>query len=489
MSTSPKALSITLLLVLGSGLLGLTACSSEQSEVHAYHCPMHPTYLSDKPGDCPICGMRLVPTETADGSAQGEKTVFAEGTHLCPMHPEVGSDDPNERCSKCGMRLVPRAEVVGKGADSRQPAAHSSPAHSLTRVDGMAPVEVTAGAARLAGIQTAPVVRERIGRAVRTVGTVLPDETRVRHVHTKIAGWVERLHVNFTGQAVRAGEPILVLYSPELLASQEEYLRARETAARFSTSALPEVRRGGEDLLHAARRRLELFDVPGSLIAELDRTGAPQRAVTLNAPVSGYVTAKGVFEGHQVEPGMELFTITDLSRVWIEADFYEYETRDLTIGQAASLSLPYDPAVSLAGRIEYVYPTLDPATRTLRVRFDFPNPKTALKPGMFASVELSLAPADALVIPDSAVMDTGERQVVFVETAPGRLEPREVRVGVRSAGRAEVRSGLAEGERVAIKANFLLDSESRLRAAFAAPPPTRGPGVRGPGSEEAGHVH
>jgi RND family efflux transporter MFP subunit len=324
---------------------------------------------------------------------------------------------------------------------------------------------------------------------VRTVGTVLPDETRVRHVHTKIAGWVEHLHVNFTGQAVRAGEPILVLYSQELLASQEEYLRARETAARFSTSTLPEVRRGGEDLVRAARRRLELFDVPASLLAELDRTGTPQRAVTLNAPVSGYVTAKDVFEGHQVEPGMELFTITDLSRVWIEADFYEYEARGLTIGQAASLSLPYDPAVSLAGRIAYVYPTLDPETRTLRVRFDFPNPRTALKPGMFASVELSLAPKEALVIPDSAVMDTGERQVVFVETTPGRLEPREVRVGVRSAGKAEVRSGLVGGERVAIKANFLLDSESRLRAAFAAPPPNQGTGKREQGTGATAHDH
>jgi multidrug efflux pump subunit AcrA (membrane-fusion protein) len=441
----------------------------------------------------------------------------------------VGSDDPEARCPKCAMRLEPREEVLTRAGTSAPHEGRATPASlrgerkvifyrnpmnpaitspvpmkdemgmdyvpvyegeapASSGVEGMALVEVTPEAARLAGVQTAPVEREGMGRAIRTVGTVVPDETRVRHVHTKIAGWVERLHVNFTGQHVRTGQPILALYSQELLASQEELLRAREAAARFAASELPEVRRGGEDLVRAARRRLELFDVPPAFVTELERTGTPQRAVTLTAPVSGYVTAKGVFEGQQVEPGMELFTITDLSRVWIEADFYEYEAAALALGQTATLSLPYDPATVLEGRIAYVYPTLAIETRTLRVRFEFPNPDTALKPGMFANVELAAGDSEGLVIPDSAVLDTGTRRLVFVATGPGRFEPREVRVGVRSAGKAEVLSGLAEGEQVVIKANFLLDSESRLRAAYAAA--TAGaPAAKAPAPEEAGHVH
>jgi RND family efflux transporter MFP subunit len=332
----------------------------------------------------------------------------------------------------------------------------------------MAPVDVTPDAARLAGILTVPVERGTVARSVRTVGAVVADETRVRHVHSRTAGWVERLHVNFTGQIVRAGEPMLSLYSQELLATQEEYLRARESAARFASSRLAEVRRGGEDLLSAARRRLELFDVPAAFIEELDRSGTARRAVPLLAPVSGHVTVKGVSEGQQVEPGTELFVITDLSRVWIEADFYEYEAPTLALGQAATITLPYDPSTVLAGRIAYVYPTLHAETRAVRVRFEVPNPETALKPGMFADVELAAGRASGLVVPDSAVMDTGTRQVVFVASGPGRYVPREVRTGIRSAGVAEVTAGLAEGEQVVVKANFLLDSESRLRAALTA---------------------
>jgi multidrug efflux pump subunit AcrA (membrane-fusion protein) len=408
------------------------ACGDKNAEATHYHCPMHPTYISDRPGDCPICGMRLVPIEGAADSRQLT-------TDSAPTQPG-------------------RSERDG--------------------VPGHAAIQIGPAGLQLAGVKTAPVERASLGRAIRTVGTVVADETRIRHVHTKVSGWVEKLYVNFTGQAVRAGEPILEIYSQELLASQEEFLRARETAARFAGSQLPEVRRGGEDLLRAARRRLELFDVPVSFIAELERTGQPRRTVALLAPVSGYVTAKATFEGHRVEPGMELFTITDLSRVWIEAEFYEYEAAVLTLGETAALTLPYDPAVVLSGRIAYIYPTLDVATRTLRVRFEFPNPRTVLKPGMFANVELTAARSDALVIPDSAVMGTGERQVVFVATAPGRFEPREVKVGVRTEGRAEVLSGVAAGERVVTRANFLLDSESRMRAAFAAA--TAGPRASSP---------
>lgn len=529
----------------------LTACGKGAPPGVRYHCPMHPTFISDKPGDCPICGMRLIPIE--------EKTApTTVPAYVCPMHPEVTSDRPGERCSKCGMRLVPTGatgdypkehktytcpmhpefltddpnehcpkcgmKVVerparGQGSAEtgvRPSGEHAAPgdrkvlyyrnpmnpevtspvpakdemgmdyvpvyaeeaAPAVGGVRGMATVEITSEGIHLSGVQTEPAVFERVARSVRTVGTVTADETRIRHVHTKTAGWVEKLFVNFTGQRVRRGQPILSIYSQELLASQEEFLRARETTSKFAASELQEVRRGGEELLQSAEQRLRLFDVPEDFIAELKRTGQPQRAVTLLAPVSGFVTAKEVFEGQQIEPGMELFTITDLSRVWIEADFYEYEARALHVGQETKVTLPYDPSRELAGRVTYVYPTLNPDSRTLRVRLEFQNPDFALKPAMFANVELPLEATDGIVIPDSAVIDTGERQVVFVSLGGGRFEPREVTLGVRSSGKAQVLSGVAAGDQVVTRANFLLDSESQLRAAVAGMKKSsdRGPG-------------
>ncbi|TAL17862.1 efflux RND transporter periplasmic adaptor subunit [bacterium] len=333
-------------------------------------------------------------------------------------------------------------------------------------VEGLATIRVGEEALSLSGVQTAEAVRDEVARTVRTVGIVVPDETRIRRVQTKVEGWIERLYVNVTGQAVSRGQPLLSIYSPELLASQEEFLRAREAARKFGSSASPDVKSLGDELLRSARRRLELYDVPRGFIDELEKTGVPQRSVTLNSPAGGYVIAKDVFEGQKVEPGMELLSVVDLSRVWIEADLYEYEASAVKVGQEASLSLSFDPSVKLRGKVTFVNPFLSADSRTLKVRFEFPNPKIMLKPQMYADVTLSLDTSRGVVIPDSAIIDTGIRKVVFVETGKGLFEPREVRIGVRGEGRAEVLSGVGEGEKVAVKANFLLDSESRLRAAI-----------------------
>lgn len=532
---------------------GLTGCGSKEEAGKQYHCPMHPTYISDRPGDCPICGMRLVPIETKTAPTVTPKYVCpmhpeitsdkpdercplcgmklvpieqaeqpsTEPLYTCPMHPDVLSHDPNAKCPKCGMNLVevkdtaatpaaghehptptptPAAMPPSTGAAARaserkilfyrspmDPAVTSPvPAQDSMGMDfipvyedeitkttttagapgDLAPLHLTGESLRLAGVRIVAATPEKLRFTTRTVGAVLADETRVRHVHTKIAGFVEKLYANFTGQAVKKGEPILSIYSPELLATQEEFLRAVEIHKRFQNSQIPEVRKGGEELLEASRRRLELFDVPADFIAKLTRTGKPQRAVVLNAPVSGFVTSKDIYEGHQVEPGMELFVITDLSHVWIEADFYEYEARAVRLGQEAILTFPYDPAIELKGRVAYIYPYLNPESRTLKVRLDFANPTLALKPSMYVDVTLQIEAPESVVVPDSAVMDTGLRQVVFVQQGDGRLLPRDVKVGIRGGGQAQILSGVQAGENVVARANFLIDSESRLRAAI-----------------------
>ncbi|NPU96864.1 MAG: efflux RND transporter periplasmic adaptor subunit [Candidatus Omnitrophica bacterium] len=562
------------LLFIGLMWAGLSGCGSKEEAGKSYHCPMHPTYISDRPGDCPICGMRLVPIETKTAPTVAPKYVcpmhpeitsdqpddrcslcgmklvpagrakqpITEPLYTCPMHPEVLLHDPNARCPKCGMKLTevkpatptpaavepalpdpglqppmptatPAAGHEHSGNASAMPQstgeaaraserrilfyrspmdpavtspvpaqdsmgmdfipvyademAQTAPAGAPAGVPGeLAPVHLTEESLRLAGVQIVEATLGKLRYTTRTVGAVLADETRVRHVHTKIAGFVEKLYANFTGQAVRKGDPILSLYSPELLSTQEEFLRALELHKRFRDSRIPEVRKGGDDLLAAARRRLELFDVPADFIANLTRTGKPQRTVVLNAPVSGFVTSKDIYEGHRVEPGMELFVITDLSHVWVEADFYEYEARAVRVGQEATLTFPYDPDLELKGRVAYIYPYLNPESRTLKVRLDFANPALALKPSMYADVTLQIDTAEAVVVPDSAVMDTGLRQVVFVQEADGRLLPRGVKVGLRGNGQAQILSGVRPGEKVVVKANFLIDSESRLRAAI-----------------------
>jgi multidrug efflux pump subunit AcrA (membrane-fusion protein) len=469
---------IALAMAAGGGCSGKGDGEGEKAteeQAQKYHCPMHPSYVSDRPGDCPICNMKLVPIEVEPPEEEGK--IEEHSTHEAtpgeessaeqkappsgerkilfyrhPMKPDVTSPVPMK--DEMGMDYVPVY------ADEAQEAEKGG-------VEGYASVRLSENAVQLAGVQTAAAVREDMARTVRTVGLVAPDERRVYRVHTKISGWVEKLFVNFTGQAVRAGQPILTVYSQELLASQEEYLRAIESISPPAGGDTTVFRFPGQALLGAARRRLELFDVPEGFIEELERSRSPQKTVTLDAPASGFVTAKDIFEGQRIEPGMELYSITDLSVVWIEAQVYEYEVPYVHMGQEAMLTLPYDPDARLTGRVSYIYPYLDMESRTLRVRFEFPNPEETLKLGMYANVDLEIHAGEGILIPDSGVMDTGSRQIVFVEKSKGIFEPREVDLGVRSGGRAQILSGVSEGELVVVKANFLLDSESRLRAGIA----------------------
>lgn len=494
------ALAVALLLAAGLlAALALGGCRDKGTDGGPYHCPMHPTYVSDRQGDCPICGMRLTPIPAAktagavapDGSGPGagggagagggDRGAHGAAAHsapstaavpphpekwTCVMCPEVQADAPG-RCPVCGMRLQAPAGAAAAGPAEPAPASPAAAPRPADPPPGLAAIEPGAAVLRLAGARTAPAVREPFARAVRATGRVTADERRVHAFQARAGGWVERLHVSFTGEQVRAGQAVLDLYAPELLAGQEEYLRARESAARFAASDLPEVRRGGEDLLRAARRRLELLGVPPAAIDELDRGGRPRDTVTLTAPASGHVTGKAVVAGQRVEPGETLFTVSDLDAVWVTADLYESEASLAAVGREAVITLPYDPEARLAARVAFVAPVVDVQARTVQVRFDVPNPGLRLRPGMLADVELRAELGPQLTVPDDAVMDTGERQYVFAAQGEDGFAPRAVRVGARGDGRAQILEGLAEGERVAVAANFLLDSESRLRAALA----------------------
>lgn len=345
---------------------------------------------------------------------------------------------------------------------AEEPASHAPHEVHPAAPPGMAEVDVTPARRQAIGVRSVVVDRRPLAKRIRTVGAVVADERRVRKIQARISGWVQQLFVSFTGERVEAGRPILSIYSPELVASQREYLLALEASRPGGGTE-------GRRLLESARSRLLLWDLTDAQVRELERRGAPNATVTLHAPTAGHVTLKPVYAGMYVTPEMELYTVTDLGSVWVWADLYEGEFDLVRPGATATLALAGAPGRSRQGIVSYVNPTMEPATRTLRVRFDVDNSEGDLRPGMYATVELQAPLGEVLALPEEAVIDTGERRVVFVEVGEGRYQPREVTLGRQAEGQYEVLGGLAAGERVVVSAQFLLDSESRLRAVSGGP--------------------
>lgn len=450
-----------LVAVVAVAWLSLRETPHDHGATTQFLCPMHPQIVQDRPGKCPICGMDLVP------ASQEEEREAAAATWICPMHPQVVQDRPG-KCPICGMDLVPASQVEDE--ETHEHAA--SP-------EGLARVRLTEAKARRIGARSVAAVPSRFERAVRAVGNVAVDETRLRQVHTKTAGWVERLWANAEGDTVRRGSPLLEIYSPELLAAQEEFLVAVRAKASLEESALREVAESGESLLAAAKSRLRLLDMREEEIAILETSGKAKRTVVVPSPISGTILSRGIAEGARVEPGTLLLEVADLSRVWVLASVYEYELPFVREGQEASMTLSYLPGREYRGKVTKVYPALDPATRTARVRVEFANPDGTLKPDMFAEVRLVADLGERLAVPTGAVMETGTRSVVFVDEGEGVFAPREISVGLRLPDRVEILSGLESGERVLAEGNFFVDSESKLRAGLeaaaksgAAPPPS-----------------
>jgi len=368
------------------------------------------------------------------------------------MNPGELSDKPGK--DSMGMEMVP-VETDG-GAQA---------------VEGLAGVRIPFRKQQLIGVRTIVARRAPFVRAIRAVGRVTADETRLHHVHTKVGGWIETLYADATGEKVRKGQPLLSLYSPELLATQEEYLVALRSRRAMKEGSLPDLVHGAEDLVASARQRLLLYDLTPEQIHHLEETDEASRTVTLYAPLTGHVIARKVSHGERIEPDTPLLDIADLSQIWVIASVYEYELPFVRVGQRATMTLTYVPGTIYRGRVVLVYPVLDETTRTAQVRLEFDNPDLALKPEMYAHVELESDLGERLSVPDSAVLSTGTRDIVFVAQGDGYFEPREVQVGLRLPDAVEILGGLTEGETVVASGNFLIDSESKLKAALQATAP------------------
>ncbi len=432
-----------LLLLLLPLLLLVFACEPERptaADAHApgvqlYTCGMHPQVIQEEPGTCPICGMDLTPMGGAAPSTgpapDGERRI---AYWRAPMDPSYIRDGPGK--SPMGMDLVPVHE------DELQASGNL--------------VTISPGVVQQVGVEMVPVERTTVFRHIRTIGEVEVGEDELSVVNLRYSGWVERIHVDRTGDEVKAGQVLFDIYSPELVSAQQEYLLARRTQ--------------GEDapLTRSARRKLELWNLSARDIDRIAAQGETTRTVPVRAPQTGFVLHKNLVEGGRVTAGKDLYRIGNLQRIWVTAEIYEHDAPWVEVGQPAQLELTHLAGQVIEGQVAYIYPTLNRRSRTLTVRLEFDNPGVRLKPGMFATVHIEYRRRDdAIAIPTEAILHSGRRQLVFVAHGRGRFEPREITTGLQGDHRmTEVTGGLAPGERVAASGQFLIDSESQLQEAL-----------------------
>lgn len=417
-----------------------TVPTSANDEEQLYSCGMHPNVLEHEPGQCPICGMELTAVNGAASRlpAKGPTTSGERKIKywVAPMDPTFISDKPGK--SPMGMDLVAVYEDEVTAGDG-----------NVVSID---PVVV-----QNMGVRIERVTRGSLFRHVRTIGEVEVAEDLMSVVNLRFSGWVEQIHVDKTGDLIEAGQSLFEIYSPDLVASQEEYLLALRSQGSKS------------ELTRSARRKLALFDLDPSDIEAIARSGKVRRALPIRAPRSGYVLHKNIVDGARISAGQDLYVIGDLSMVWVQAEVYEHDAPWVEVGQPAQMEVTYQKGEVIEGSVAYVYPTLNEASRTLTVRLEFPNPDLRLKPGMFATVYIQFRREDnTLVLPTEAILHSGTREIVFVALGDGRFEPREITTGlVGDRHTTQVLSGLSAGEEVVTSGQFLIDSESQLQEAIA----------------------
>ncbi|MCZ6468158.1 MAG: efflux RND transporter periplasmic adaptor subunit [Candidatus Dadabacteria bacterium] len=416
----------------------------EEGEIDYWTCAMHPSVRLRDPGKCPICSMDTVAVWKKDNSQQ-QPTTQAKTE-------EIDSTKNGDEMS--GMQ----------GHD------HSTMGVSTKKDNGgesKSTFTVSPNRQQLIGVKTEPVMIRTLDKEIRTVGMVTLDESKIYNVQTKYTGWIDKVFVDFRYQHVNIGQPLFSIYSPELVTTQEEYLLALKSKNILSDSQFPDISSGANSLLEASRRRLELLDVSSSQIKELERTGKVKTNLTVYSPVKGHVAQKNAFENMFVEPNTTIYKIADHSVVWVQVDIYENEISLVKLGQSAVMTLPSYPGEEYIGDVTFIWPHLDPETRTVKVRLEFPNPDLKFLPEMYANVVLDIPLGERLTVPGSAVLRTGKMDIVFVDKGQGNMEIRRVQLGRRAGGYYEVLRGLSEGEKVVSRANFLIDSESKIQAAAA----------------------
>lgn len=409
--------------------------------------PMHPTYKSDKPGIAPDCGMKLTPVYAQDiDPAPSKKPAERKILYYTDsMNPAFRSDKPGK--APDGMDLVPvySDEEGGTSPDS---------------------VRISGQKQQLINLKVAEVQQGMIGQNIRTVGTLQYDETKIIKIHSRIEGWADKVFVDYTGESIRKGQPLFSIYSPDLVATQQEYLLALKAEQTLGQSQFADVSSGARSLKASAYRRLKLWDVSDKQIEQLEQTQTPIMSIIFYSPVSGFVLEKNVFEKQRITYDTETYSIADLSTIWLMADLYEYEAASVHPGQKATMTLSYYPGRTFEGTVDFIYPGLNGATRTLKARIKFANPGYLLKPDMYANVELQTEQRSGFMVPEEAVMDSGERKIVLVQNSETEFESRTITTGVHAGGNVEVLTGLSAGEKVVISGNFLIDSESQLKSAL-----------------------
>jgi Cu(I)/Ag(I) efflux system membrane fusion protein len=373
--------------------------------------------------------------EAADDTALEHAAKHLDPKYVCPMHPQIVKDEPGS-CPICGMDLVKKMmdPMTGKHPE----------------------VALTPAVTQTLGVRTAEVERGTLWKYIRTVGRVDPDETRLAHVPPRAEGWIETLKLRAEGEPVKQGEQLAELYAPDILSAQVDFLLAQDRPQSQ--------RRVSAD---KARNILRLLDVPDDIIRDIERSGEPRNRIPVRAPIDGIVTQMTARDGMYVTESTEMFTIADLSRVWVMVDVYEHQIDWLDEGLSAEMTVEARPGRTWEGKVDYLYPTLDPKTRTLKVRLVFDNPDLTLKPNMFADVVIYGGPKrDVLKIPAEALIATGERESVVKALGDGRFQPVDVVTGMQRGGEVEILSGLDEGDRIVVSGQFLIDSESSLQASF-----------------------
>lgn len=432
-----------------------------QRQILYYYDAMNPQHRYDKPGKAPD-GMDLVPQYSENGPTRSEaggimpdspKSASPGGRKVLfwydPMHPAYKSDKPGI-APDCGMQLVPKYA-------EEQTSMAKMPAGTVT---------ISADKQQLIGVRTGRVERRSLDRTIHTTAQLTADETKIAHIHVKVSGWIDKVYVDYVGQLVKKGQPLFTLYSPDLVATQEEYLIAKRGQAALGGSPFQEVSDGSNSLLRASRDRLKLWDITDEQIKKLDETGEVTKNLTFYSPATGFVTDRKAFPQTSVTSDTELYTISDLSTIWANLDVYEYEVPYIHVGQDVELQLSYYPGRKWHGRVSYIYPTVDAQSRTLKVRVQLPNPKMDLKPQMFADAQLTVDYGSKVVVPAEAVLDSGNEQIVFVVRNGGMFEPRRITMGPQFDNSIVVLSGLKPGEQIVVSGNFLIDSESRLKGAM-----------------------